>query len=190
MAHHVALPAWVLVTERAALARVTSSLLRPEFCSRCGQPTSRKFIPAEERKRDVCETCGHIHYVNPKIVAGTLPVDHRTVWLVRRAIEPRLGFWTHPAGFMEIGETVEEGAARETREELGMQVEVQKLLGVYSRTRMNTVHIVYLARPLSGPTGGAETLEFASFTPETAPWDRLAFWSTHRALRDWMQMLD
>lgn len=159
------------------------------FCSACGQRTIRKLVPEEERERDVCPACGAIHYVNPKIVTGTLPVEDGRVWLLRRAIEPRYGYWTHPAGFMEMNETVEEGAARETMEELSMRVRVRELLGVYSRQPMSTVHIVYLADALEEPRGGKETLEFASFTPESIPWDELAFWSSHKALRDWIKTL-
>lgn len=159
----------------------------PMYCSVCGHRTSRKLVEEEGRERDVCENCGEIHYLNPKIVAGTLPLDNGRIWLARRAIEPRHGYWTHPAGFMELNETVEEGAARETMEELGMAVRLRGLLGVYSRPPMTTVHVVYLAEALNAPTGGQETLEFAAFTPEEIPWDDLAFWSTHQALRDWMR---
>lgn len=159
---------------------------RPRFCTVCGSPLEFRLVPEEGRERDVCTSCGEIHYLNPKVVAGTLPVDGEMIWLARRAIEPRYGFWTHPAGFLEMHESVEEGAARETLEELGMEVEMGPLIGVYSRVPMSTVHIVYLARPLTSPTGGVETLEFAAFTPRSIPWDDLAFWSTHRALRDWI----
>ncbi|GAC1329915.1 MAG: NUDIX hydrolase [Chloroflexota bacterium] len=160
--------------------------MTPFYCSHCGNPTVRKMVEEEERERQVCESCGVIHYVNPKVVAGTLPVDGDRVWLLRRAIEPRYGFWTHPAGFLEMNETVEEGAARETMEELSMRVDVRDLLGVYSRAPMSTVHIVYLADALELPRGGRETLEFAAFHPDTIPWDDLAFWSTQRALHDWI----
>lgn len=134
-------------------------------------------------------SCGHILYVNPKMVAGAIPVSDGRVWLLRRAIEPRYGAWTFPAGFMEMGETVEEAAARETREELGIEVSIGRLLNVYSRPTTPTVLAVYLASALGQPTGGLETLEFALFHPDDIPWDELAFWNTVEALRDWVTSL-
>jgi len=164
-------------------------MIHPVFCEVCGGPLVERFVPEEERDRLVCVHCGHIHYINPKIVAGTIPVAAGRVWLLRRAIEPRLGAWTFPAGFMEMGETVEEAAARETLEELNLRVRLGRLLNVYSRHVTSTVHIVYLAEALSEPTGGKETLEFASFGPGEIPWDELAFWSTREALEDWIRTL-
>ena len=161
----------------------------PAYCEICGSQLIQRFVPEEDRDRLVCVDCGHIHYINPKIVAGTIPVAERRVWLLRRAIEPRLGAWTFPAGFMEMGETVEEAAARDTREELNLEVRLCRLLNVYSRPVTSTVHIVYLAEALSLPTGGKETLEFDSFAPEEIPWDELAFWSTREALQDWIKTL-
>jgi ADP-ribose pyrophosphatase YjhB (NUDIX family) len=137
----------------------------------------------------VCGSCGSIHYVNPKIVAGTIPVRDGRVWLLRRAIEPRLGTWTFPSGFMEMGETVEDAAIRETLEELGMQISLGRLLNAYSLPSMTTVHLIYLAAALSDPVGGSETLEYKLFHPEEIPWEELSFWSTHQALREWIETL-
>ncbi len=159
------------------------------FCPACGDRLHHRFVPEEERERLVCETCGHIYYINPKIVAGTIPVANGRVWLLRRAIEPRLGYWTFPAGFMEMGETVQEAASRETLEELNLEIKLGSLLNVYSRPEMSTVHIIYLAEALSQPVGGKEALEFDSFAPNEIPWDELAFWTTHRALEDWIAKL-
>ena len=159
------------------------------FCQVCGARLTERFVVEEDRDRLVCGVCGYIHYINPKIVAGTIPVADGRVWLLRRAIEPRLGFWTFPAGFMEMKETVEEAARRETLEELNLQVRIDRLLNVYSRPELSTVHIIYLASALSRPSGGREALEFGAFAPEEIPWEDLAFWTTRRALEDWLETL-
>lgn len=161
----------------------------PTYCYVCGHELAEQFVPEEERERLVCLACGHIHYLNPKIVAGTIPATDGGVWLLRRAIEPRLGAWTFPAGFMEMGESVEEAAARETLEELNLRVRVGSLLNVYSRSVTWTVHIVYLAEPLSEPSAGKEALEIGLFPANCIPWDDLAFWSTEAALEDWVRTL-
>jgi ADP-ribose pyrophosphatase YjhB (NUDIX family) len=148
-----------------------------------------RFLENEGRERLVCVECGHVHYLNPHVVAGAIPVVDGRVWLLRRAIEPRYGAWTYPAGFMEMGETVEEAATRETREELNLEIRIDRLLGVYSRPPMTTVVVVYLATALSLPTVGQETLEFASFAPQKIPWGALAFWSTRAALTDWVDSI-
>jgi ADP-ribose pyrophosphatase YjhB (NUDIX family) len=161
----------------------------PAYCPMCANPLVERYVEVEERDRLVCERCAHIHYLNPKIVAGTIPVHEGAIWLLRRAIEPRIGFWTFPAGYMEMNETVEEAAARETWEELRLRVSVGALLGVYSRSGHSTVHIVYLAQALSGAAPGPEALEIALFRHDQIPWDELAFPSTHDALRDWVRTL-
>jgi ADP-ribose pyrophosphatase YjhB (NUDIX family) len=161
----------------------------PRFCPGCGEPLEQRFVAAEERERLVCTACGEIHYINPKVVAGVVPAQDGRVWLLRRAIQPRLGAWTFPAGFMEMGETVEQAARRETFEELHMEVRITKLLNIYSRPSSPTVLIVYLADALSDPTGGSEALEFARFKPDEIPWRSLAFWNTEAALRDWVRSL-
>lgn len=158
------------------------------FCPRCGGHLAETYVEAEERNRLVCRTCGHVHYLNPKIVAGTIPVEADRIWLLRRGIEPRYGFWTFPAGFMELGETVEEGALRETREELGMQVEIRRLVGVYSLPHITTVHIIYEAVARTPPTGGAETLEYSLVPFDAIPWDNLAFATTRMALQDFLRL--
>lgn len=161
----------------------------PRFCPGCGNLLSVQYVDVEERDRLVCSSCSEIHYVNPKVVAGVMPTLNGQVWLLRRAIHPRFGAWTFPAGFMEMGESVEEAASRETFEELHMEVRITGLLNIYSRPESPTVLIVYLADALTHPTGGSEALEFARFSPETIPWQDLAFWNTEAALRDWMRSL-
>jgi ADP-ribose pyrophosphatase YjhB (NUDIX family) len=161
------------------------------YCLQCGRPLVEKLLPTEDRPRDVCEGCGYIHYINPKVVSGTLPLWQGGVWLLRRAIEPRLGYWTHPAGYQEVGESTEEGAIRETWEEITLTVRITGLLGVYSRSSSPVVNIIYLAAPVDptlGPRASKESLEVAHFTPATIPWDDMAFPSTTAALEDWIRL--
>jgi ADP-ribose pyrophosphatase YjhB (NUDIX family) len=159
------------------------------FCPRCGGPLTETYVELEEHDRLVCGDCGDILYVNPKLVAGLIPVCDANVWLLRRAIEPRYGTWTFPAGYMEMGETVQDAALRETREELGMEARVDAFLGLYSRATAPTVLAVYTGTATSPPSGGLETLEFALFTIDSIPWNDLAFWNTAAALRDWINSL-
>jgi ADP-ribose pyrophosphatase YjhB (NUDIX family) len=159
------------------------------FCSLCGAPLQEKLVEAEGRERLICVGCGHIHYQNPTVVAGVIPIARGKIWLLRRAIEPRYGAWTYPAGFVELGESVEDAAARETREELNLEIRLVELLGVYSRPPMTSVVIVYVANAISEPSIGEETLEFAAFAPDEIPWQDLAFWSTEAALRDWVKRI-
>jgi ADP-ribose pyrophosphatase YjhB (NUDIX family) len=159
------------------------------YCPICGSPLEVRYIDSEEHERLVCVACGRILYVNPKLVAGLIPMQDGKIWLLRRAIEPAYGAWTFPAGFMEMGESVPEAAARETREELGAEVEVGALLGVYSRSTSPTVLAVHVGRVTTPPIGGIETLEFAQFTIDSIPWEQLAFWNTVDALRDWVESM-
>lgn len=157
------------------------------YCLLCGSPLIEGEVPTEIRPRLFCTNCGYIHYINPKIVSGTLPLHDDRVWLLRRGIEPRLGYWTYPAGFQEIDESSEEAAVRETFEELGCQVEITRLFGVYSRPG-TPVNLVYLARLVENsppPRTTDEALEVRAFTPGEIPWDDLAFLSTQDVLRDW-----
>ena len=134
--------------------------------------------------RAVCTACGLVHYDNPLNVVGTVPVWREQVLLCRRNIEPRKGFWTLPAGFLELGETVEEGAARETVEEAGAQFELQELLTVLSVVRVGQVHLYFRARLLNTSFDpGHETQEARLFDEAQIPWDELAFASVHETLR-------
>ncbi|MGH2449485.1 MAG: NUDIX hydrolase [Chloroflexota bacterium] len=157
------------------------------YCPSCGDSLIKRFVEEEERDRLVCAGCGRIHYLNPVVVAGAVPAAGKRIWLLRRGIKPRYGYWTFPAGFMEMGETVQEAARRETREELSLEIELGELIGVYSRPRMSNVHIVFEAVALGDPSAGRETLDFAPFTPDEIPWDDLAFHTTYDALRDWVR---
>ncbi|MDQ3928188.1 MAG: NUDIX hydrolase [Chloroflexota bacterium] len=162
------------------------------YCPVCAGRLDELQLPTEDRPRLVCSGCGHIFYVNPKVVSGTLPIEEGKVWLLRRGIEPRAGLWTHPAGYQEWGESTEEAAIRETREEIGCGVRIDRLLGVYSRAEAPVVNVVYLASfavANERPRLTAEAVEVAAFGPEGIPWHELAFISTERALHDWIASL-
>ena len=146
------------------------------FCSECGNSVEQKIPDGETLLRAVCPNCQTIHYQNPKIVAGCIPEWEGKILLCRRAIEPRLGFWTFPAGFMELGESTEEAAARETREEANARVEIQSLYALFSLPYVSQVYVVYraLLQDLDyGP--GEESLEVQLIPIKAIPWDQLAF---------------
>ena len=143
----------------------------------------RRIPDGDNIERDVCATCGHIHYVNPKIVVGAVCSWHGRILLCRRAIEPRRGFWTIPAGYMEERETPAEGAAREAWEEAQAKIDIDRLLAIYSVPRISQVQLIFratLATPEFSP--GIESLETQLFAWEEIPWESLAFPSVHWAL--------
>ena len=145
---------------------------------------TRRVPEGDSRERSVCDTCGFVDYENPRVVVGCVPVHEGRILLCRRAIEPRSGFWTLPAGFMEMGESTGEGAAREAREEALAEVEIGPLLAVYNVPRIGQVHLFYTAslpRPEFGV--GDETLEVRLFAWEEIPWSELAFPSVEWALQ-------
>jgi ADP-ribose pyrophosphatase YjhB (NUDIX family) len=160
-----------------------------QYCPRCAAPLIVRLLPTEDRPRLVCDR-GHILYVNPKLVVGVIPERGGRILLLRRAIEPRYGFWTFPGGFMEIDESVEECAAREALEETGILVKISGLVGVYSRPGPHgpaIVSIVYRGRVGAGRVkAGREALETRWFKPDEVPWDDLAYDTTRWALRDWV----
>ena len=134
-----------------------------------------KIPEGDDHERRVCDTCGFIDYVNPKIVAGSVVTSGKKILLCKRAIEPRKGFWTLPAGFMEEGESVEEGAAREAMEEANAKIEIDRLLAVYSVPRISQVQVMYRARLVSDVSAGPESLEVGLFDWKDIPWKNLAF---------------
>lgn len=144
---------------------------------------SLKVPAGDDRQRLVCDTCGWIHYVNPKIVVGAVCTWDDRLLLCRRAIEPRRGYWTIPAGYLEERESVEAGARREAREEAKAEIELDGLLAVYSIPRISQVQIIFRAR-LPAPEFGAgiESLEVRLFDWAEVPWQELAFPSVHWAL--------
>lgn len=146
------------------------------FCSNCGQQVIEKIPAGDSRTRHVCESCKTIHYQNPKIVAGCIPVQDDRLLLCRRAIEPRHGLWTLPAGFMENGESTEQAAARETMEEACAEVDDLSLYGVFSIPHINQVYMMFRAQLANNQFGpGDESLEVRLFEESEVPWDDLAF---------------
>ena len=156
-----------------------------KFCSQCGSEKIERRIPVgDDRERDICAHCGHTHYVNPKIVVGSIPVWGDQVLLCRRAIEPRYGKWTLPAGFMEEGETLAVGAIRETLEEAGARITVEKLYASYSLPAISQVYVLFLATLDDiDYAAGAESLEVALFLEQDIPWDELAFVTIREGLK-------
>lgn len=161
---------------------------RIEHCQVCGTPVELKVPEGDNRDRAVCPSCGHVHYVNPLNVVGTLPVWQDQVLLCKRNIEPRKGFWTLPAGFMELGETTEEGAGRETDEEAGAHIEMQGLYCVLNVVSAGQVHLFYRARLLDTAFApGPETIEARLFSEDDIPWDELAFRTVRMTLERYFQ---
>jgi ADP-ribose pyrophosphatase YjhB (NUDIX family) len=150
------------------------------YCPRCGGEAEVAFP-----RSITCGRCGYGAYYNPKPVACAIPREpDGRIWLLRRAFDPSGGLWTFPGGFVDLGESVEQAALRETREELEIDVELEGLVGVYSRPEDRVVLVVYAARPLGTPRTTEEATEVRAYAPGEIPWGELAFWSTERALRD------
>lgn len=147
-----------------------------KFCSHCATPITLKIPADDSRERHVCESCGVVHYFNPRNVVGCIPVFGEQVLLCRRAIEPRHGYWTLPAGFMELGESTSAGAVRETHEEAGAIVEIGPLYSLLNVPHAEQVHLFYLANMTSSQfNAGEESLEVALFHEHEIPWDDIAF---------------
>jgi ADP-ribose pyrophosphatase YjhB (NUDIX family) len=156
-----------------------------KHCRNCGAPVVHR-VPddGDTRERAVCPACHTIHYENPLNVVGTVPYWGERVLLCKRNIEPRWGKWTLPAGFMELGETAAEGAARETDEEAGAQIEMEALLSVLSVPQVGQVHLYWRARLLSDRFDpGHETIEARLFSEDEIPWDEIAFKTVKETLR-------
>ena len=159
---------------------INPSLEDVRFCPRCGNLADVAFP-----RSITCPHCGYGAYYNPKPVASAIPVDqHGRVILLRRAFDPGAGLWTFPGGFVDLGESVEDAARRETREEMEIDVELERLVGVYSRAEDRVVLVVFAATALGEPRTTEEATEVRAFAPDELPWDELAFWSTAQALRD------
>ncbi|MEQ7917886.1 NUDIX hydrolase [Xanthomonas sp. WHRI 1810A] len=153
------------------------------FCSHCGEQVIQRIPEGDSRLRYVCEHCHTIHYQNPNIVAGCLPVWEGKVLLCRRAIEPRLGFWTLPAGFMENGESVEQAARRETVEEACATLRNLQLYTLIDVPHISQVHVFYRAEMLNLDfAAGIESLEVRLFDEADIPWSELAFHTVRRTL--------
>ena len=158
-----------------------------KFCSECGQPVARQVPQGDNRERSVCTSCGIVHYVNPKIVVGCVPEKDGRILLCKRAIEPRHGYWTVPAGFMELGESTAQGAARETLEEACAEVEIGHLFASVDVVDAGQVHMFYTAKLLGDFAAGEESLDVAMYSEAEIPWDDIAFHSGRYALQKYFE---
>ncbi len=158
-------------------------------CSRCGAVLVFGAVDDDHRDRLVCPACGWIAYVNPRLVVTSLPItDTGQVVLIRRGIEPAVGAWAQPGGFLEIDETVNEGAVRETLEETGLLIEPGEVIGLYSRLEAAVVVLVFEARIVGGSfRPSPEATEIVAFEPDAIPWPEIAFKTTYWALADWLR---
>jgi ADP-ribose pyrophosphatase YjhB (NUDIX family) len=159
------------------------------FCARCGTELQFGAVEGEDRHRSSCPACGHIAYVNPRLVVTALPItDEGRVVLLRRGIEPGRGAWAQPGGFLEVDESVDEAAVRETREETGLEVRPGEIVGLYTRLEAAVVVLVFEARIVGGTAAPTpEALEIQAFEPDAIPWSGLAFKTTYWALVDWLE---
>ena len=154
------------------------------FCPQCGSKTESIIPEGDTLVRDVCTQCHRIHYQNPKVITGCVPTFEDKVLLCQRAIEPRKGFWTLPAGFLEIGETIEEGALRETCEESGALVINPTLYTIFNAAHVGQITMFFLATmPTPTYSAGAESLYVQLFDEQSIPWDNLAFQTISRTLK-------
>ncbi len=158
------------------------------YCSSCGAEVGFRVPPGDTLPRHVCDACGTIHYLNPRLVVGALPVWQDRVLLCRRAIEPCRGLWTLPAGFMENGETVAEAALRETREEANANIALGEMFTLISVPHISQVHVVYRATLLDlSFSAGEETLETRLFSEAEIPWNEIAFRTIALTLRHFFE---
>lgn len=147
-----------------------------KFCSACGSIVELRLPPDDNRTRYVCTVCDEVHYQNPKLIVGAIPEWQDKILLCRRAIEPRHGLWTLPAGFMENNETTTEAAARETLEEANAQVSIGELYSLYNLPHINQVYLLFRAKLMNLDfSPGAESLEVRLFSEDEIPWETLAF---------------
>jgi ADP-ribose pyrophosphatase YjhB (NUDIX family) len=154
-----------------------------KFCSDCGAAVSLKIPAGDSLPRYVCDGCSTIHYQNPKMIVGCIAEWENRILLCRRAIEPRMGLWTVPAGFMENGETTAQGASRETLEEANARVEVGPLYAMYNIPHINQVYILFRARLLDLDfSAGTESLEVKLFDEADIPWEQIAFATVRNTL--------
>lgn len=154
-------------------------------------PVHLRVPEGDSRERHVCDDCGFIYYDNPKIVAGAVVSHQDRILLCKRSIEPRSGYWTLPAGYLELGESPEEGALREAREEANASLVLDRLLAVYTVARISQVQLIYRATLADGRfSAGEETLEARLFAWEEIPWDAIAFPTVTWALTQWHSVRD
>lgn len=160
-----------------------------KHCTRCGGSLESRFIDFEQRTRLVCSKCSSINYLNPKVIAAAIPRQGARIWLLRRSIEPGMGCWTFPGGYVDLGEPVPDAAIRETLEETLLDIRLDGLLNVYSYTNVGVVVVVYCATVTGGNAGvTSESQEVRAFELSEIPWAELAFLSTHDALSEYVQV--
>lgn len=158
-----------------------------KYCSDCGGRVSLQIPPGDNRERSVCGNCGTVHYKNPLIVVGCVAESDGKILLCKRSIEPRYGYWTVPAGFMELGETLAAGAARETLEEALAPVEIGHQLASVDVVDAGQVHIFFTGKLTGGYGVGEESLDTRLFSEDEIPWDELAFRSGRFALQKYLE---
>lgn len=160
------------------------------FCPRCGNPASLRIPATDDRERSVCDSCGHIHYQNPRVIVCALPCHEDKVLLCRRAIEPQYGLWTVPGGFMENGESTLDAAVRETLEEACANISIQELYSLYNVIHINQVHLFFRARLENLDFApGHESLETRLFSHSEVPWNAIAFPAVASTLRHYFSDL-
>jgi ADP-ribose pyrophosphatase YjhB (NUDIX family) len=158
-----------------------------KFCPECGEPVEQRVPDGDTLPRHVCTACSAIHYHNPKIVVGCVPEYDGRILLCKRAIEPRLGYWTIPAGFMENNETLQQGAARESWEEALARVEIGSMLAIVHVLHADQVHVMFRATLPAPEFGvGSESLEVGLYEPAEIPWPEIAFPSVRFALERYL----
>ena len=158
------------------------------FCPRCGGALDRRVVKTNEPKRLVCQACSFIFYQDPKVVAGTVFMLDGGIVLLKRGVEPALGKWVFPGGYVDRGESVRDAAVRETKEESQLDVRLNTLLNVYSYPRSPNVIVVYTAEVIGGELAAAdESVEARAFLLDELPWQDLAFDSTRDALKDYIK---
>lgn len=156
-------------------------------CPQCGAPVTQTIPAGDNLPRAVCTRCAHIHYENPRLIVGCIAEWQGRILLCRRAIEPRTGYWTLPAGFMENGETTAQAALRETREEAGADIAIDAAFAIFSLPCFNQIHLFYRATmTMADFAAGEESLEVRLFLPAEIPWDELAFSSVRFCLEKYL----
>lgn len=154
------------------------------FCSNCGHSIVRCTPPDDDRPRYLCKSCGMIHYENPKVVVGCIPEKEKRILLCRRAIEPRAGKWTLPAGYLENGETVAQGAERETFEEAGANIKIFAPYALFNICHVNQIYLIFRGRLVDNHIeAGSESTEVRLFSEADIPWDQIAFTVIEATLR-------
>ena len=177
---------FITYTSYARMQSIMSITKKPiqKFCIVCGSPTEFKIPDGDNKERAVCTVCGHIHYQNPKVVSGCILEWEDKILLCKRATEPRSGYWTLPAGFLENNETVSEGALRETREEANAQSDDIKLFFMCDLRHISQIYMMYLGKLSKGEySAGPESMEVKLFSESEIPWDDIAFSVIEKTLK-------